>query len=278
MPKLKIAILFHKNSYRFRVDKYSIKFLSSVWESDGHEVIFVFGTDRLVTADICIVHVDLSVVPDEYLEFANCYPIVLNGAIKTIQKTHFSKNLVTAEDDYPGKVIVKSNDNYAGWPEILLTRNLISIMRARILSAFGSENNTYSSSLDYVIYDCLDEVPQQVFEDPYFAVEKFQPEIVDGVYFTNLYAFLGNSHQFFRESSLNPIVKHSHVLTSEEISPDPELIKIRQSMHFDYGKFDYCYHDGELVLFDINKTIGMGSMKYKSQYTARARALYDYFN
>ena len=42
--------------------------------------------------------------------------------------------------------------------------------------------------------------------------------------------------------------------TSEPV-PD-ELRRIRQEMGFDYGKFDYGVVNGEVVLYDVNRTPG----------------------
>ena len=52
-------------------------------------------------------------------------------------------------------------------------------------------------------------------------------------------------------------------------------------MEFDYGKFDYVIHNGEVVLLDINKTTGFGSLPYTSELKAmhshRAAGIYSYF-
>ena len=42
--------------------------------------------------------------------------------------------------------------------------------------------------------------------------------------------------------------------TSETIPR--ELRSIREEMGFDYGKFDYGIVDGEVVLYDVNRTPG----------------------
>ena len=70
-------------------------------------------------ADLVLLHVNLSVVPDEYLELASRYPIVVNGKAKDIRKSTYSTLRVTRDDPYAGPVIVKSNLNYAGVPEAI---------------------------------------------------------------------------------------------------------------------------------------------------------------
>jgi hypothetical protein len=86
----KIAILFHENEKNPRPG-YLISYFADLWREEGNEVIFLFGVKKFVPADLIIVHVDLSVVPDKYLAFAQQYPIVLNGEVKDIRKSTFSK-------------------------------------------------------------------------------------------------------------------------------------------------------------------------------------------
>ena len=115
--KRKIAILYHEN-HRGRPLNYVINHYAEFWRAGGLEVVSLFGVSEFVPADLVIVHVDLSVVPDEYLDFANrCYPIVLNGEVKDIRKSTFSQLLLKPGDPCDGKVIVKSNYNYAAEPE-----------------------------------------------------------------------------------------------------------------------------------------------------------------
>jgi hypothetical protein len=47
--------------------------LAEFWRENGLEVVYLYGADRFVPADLVLVHVDPSVVPEEYLEFAAQY-------------------------------------------------------------------------------------------------------------------------------------------------------------------------------------------------------------
>src|SRR6266513_2050358 len=118
-----IAILFHENNRKEDLSSYAIAFLAEFWQQDGNQVRYLFGTRKFVPADLLLIHVDLSVVPDEYLEFASRYPIALNRAAKDIRKSQVSTNLVRQGDSYLGRVIVKSDLNYGGFPEQILRRN-----------------------------------------------------------------------------------------------------------------------------------------------------------
>ena len=72
-----------------------------------------------IPADVCFVHVDLSVVPSRYIEFAQRYPSTINLHITDIRKRSYSRNRVMRGDGYEGPIIVKTSDNAAGGPERL---------------------------------------------------------------------------------------------------------------------------------------------------------------
>jgi hypothetical protein len=84
-----------------------------------------------------------------------------------------------------------------------------------------------------------------------------------------------------RLASKNPIVKGDTQIKTENIAAHVEIIELRKAMEFDYGKFDYVIHNGEVVLLDINKTTGFGSLPYTSELKAmhshRAAGIYSYF-
>ncbi len=112
--------MFHENNRKRQLSRYAITFLAEFWRQDGHRVHHLFGIRKFVPADLLLVHVDLSVAPDEYLEFADRYPIALNGGVKDIRKSLVSTNLVKSGDPHSGKVIVKSDLNYGAFPERML--------------------------------------------------------------------------------------------------------------------------------------------------------------
>jgi len=281
MMKKRIAILFHKNEKNPR-RKYLITFFADIWQKEGNEVIFLFGIKKFVLADLIIVHVDLSVVPDEYLEFAEQYPIVLNGKVKDIRKSTFSKHLVTKNDPYEGKVIVKSDLNYAGRPE----RHLQPSRFSRILSKFPfgrfRGKRYFNSSLNYQIFDHSRLVPRAYFKNSHLVVEKFLPEMEKGLYFSRCFYFLGDRMNCFRLASKHPIVKAINCIRIEQIESHPEVLAYRKALKFDYGHFDYTIHQGNVVLHDINKTTGYGTSSYEQETKPfdkyRAGGIYAYFN
>ena len=267
----KIAVLFHEK-HRGQPLNYLIHHYAEFWREDGHEVVFIFGTAQFIPADLLIVHVDLTVVPQEYLDFASRYPIALNGQVSDIRKSNYSRLLVRPGDAYHGKVIVKSNFNFAGAPE----RHLGVSLDPR-----GVSSSYFWSPADYQIYETLNAVHPSLLDDPNVVVEKFQPEFQDGLYFMRAMLFLGDHATCTRFASREPIVNGATQISSERVEPHPEIIKLAKAMKFDYGKFDYVIHEGNPILLDANKTTGGVTASTDPKKVAgrryRAEGLYQYF-
>jgi hypothetical protein len=282
--KKRIAILFHENEKKFKRG-YVITYFADIWREEGNEVIFLFGTKKFIPADLIIVHVNLSVVPDTYLGFARKYPLALNGEIKDVRKSTFSKNLIRSADSYNGKVIVKSNLNFAGRPErkLLYPSYPKRFLRLLVSWLYCKTTRTpyFNSCLDYRLYDHPRLVPRSYFKNQNLVVEKFLPEMENGFYVVRNFHFLGDRMICNQLVSKHPIVKGATHIKNEKIEPDPEIIGLRKAMKFDYGKFDYVLYGGQVVLLDINKTTGFGSLPYTSELKAmhryRAAGIYSYF-
>jgi len=288
LPARKIAVLFHERDQHRNPSAYLVHHLAGFWKEDGHEVIYLYGTRRFVPADIVLVHVNLSVVPDAYLEFASRYPIVLNGRIRDIRKSTFSSNLVRPGDAWEGPVIVKSDLNYAGAPERALQRTRLE-QRWRVLRAvrrrvdhLRGASAPFGESFDYQIFDRAADVPPRFFADRHVIVEKFRPELEDGLYHVRIYMFLGDRWSCTRVGTRKPVVKSEPDARTETVEPSPEVVAWRQELGLDYGKLDYVVNDGEVVRLDINKTTGAST--YMDDETRRrnrrrqAEGLYSYFS
>jgi hypothetical protein len=269
--KWKIAVLFHEK-HRGKPLNYLIHYYAQFWRDDGHEVIFIFGTSQFIPADLIILHVDLTVVPQEYLDFSHRYPIALNDQVTDIRKSTYSRLLVQPGDNYSGKVIVKSNFNFAGGPE----RDLGVALDPR-----GVSSSYFWSPLDYQVYENLNAAPASLFQDPNVVVEKFQPEFQDGLYYMRAMLFLGDHVTCTRFASREPIVNGSTQISSERVEAHPEMIQLAKAMKFDYGKFDYVLHEGKPILLDANKTTGGVTASTDPKKIAgrryRAEGLYPYF-
>ncbi|MCG2588962.1 hypothetical protein [Rhodohalobacter sulfatireducens] len=250
-------------------------------------MIFLFGTDRFVPADLLFMHVDLSIVPDKYLEFAEKYPIVINGNIKDIRKSTYGTHLLNKKDNWDGPVIVKSDHNCAGIPE--RTRGgIVGKIHDKVLKAIHRFNNEKSplairTALDYKVYDHLSEVPRIYFHHPGLVIQKFLPEMEDELYCVHTLFFLGDQMSCARLKGEHPIVK-DHTVTDIErtVDPHPDILSLREKLQFDYGKFDYVIYKKEPVLLDANKTVGWPpniSNNEDSMVRIKNRAvgLYTYF-
>ncbi len=267
MGRVRIAVLFHKNDRVRKLSAYAIYHLAEFWRRAGHEVVFVFGTDAAVPADIILVHVDLSVVPDRYLSFAARYPIALNGRVKDIRKSGYSESRLGPGDAWDGPVIVKSELNTGGATERVLGEPLWLLERPRMLGAWRAMRRVwegsppFTGSSDYRICERRQEVPAAVFQDRRFIVEKFLPEIEDGLYWVRTFHFLGDRWTCTRLGSRDPIVKVRTTIRAEPIAPAPETEVWRRRFHLDYGKIDYVLAGGRAVLLDINKTTGSSQVE-----------------
>lgn len=260
-----IAVLFHARSLRRDLRSSVVFHLADHWRAAGHRVSMLRGTNHPVPADLLFLHVDLSVVPDDYLGLASRYPVAINGRVKDIRKTRVSEQLVSEQDDWDGPVIVKSVLNYGGEPERRLGSPRI-LRLTRAAGVFARVHHRWRrsviqrSSQPYRIYDRVGLVPPELREDPSFVIERFLPEIEGGRFRLRVYQFLGDRSTCRRLASTDPIVKTGNTLHSEPIEPHPIVETWRKSLGLDYGKLDYVVHDGTPILLDANKTTGAATV------------------
>jgi hypothetical protein len=275
----RVAVLFHARGRDVDPRFYLVHTLAGVWRERGLEVICVYGTDRFVPADLALVHVDLSVVPEEYLEFAAQYPIVLNGRVRDIRKTTTSRHLVRPGDDWEGPVIVKSNLNYGGRPEY--RNSLTGIRRWRVSRALASRAGASPVWSDYRVFDRLADVPASVFERSDLVVERFLPDVENGLYHIQIYQFLGDGERCSRLGSPSPLLKAEDCTCAQTVEPHPAARAWREELGLDYGKIDYIARDGEAILLDANKTTGTATYgdpgELAAQRRKQANGIHSYF-
>ena len=203
-----------------------------------------------MTGDIAINHVDLTVTPDPYLDYLKKYPIVINGKVRSISKTSFSKQLLKPDDDHEGKVIIKTNDNCGGASELKLAGRKSWFIN-RIAGNISWAKCIFLKSENYPILESIRSVPGGVWENKHLIVEKFLPERDnEGNYRLRAWSFLGDRSLHVLTTSNCPVVK-GHSIFKREILTDnvpDELISCRKQMGIDYGRFDYAIVDGRVVL------------------------------
>jgi hypothetical protein len=287
LPPRRIAVLFHRNDRRLNIDRYAITHIAAFWRADGHQVEFLFGPRRQADADIVVVHVNLSIVPDPYLEFAARFPVAINGRVRDVRKRSVSRNLVVLGDGWEGPVIAKSDLNYGGLPELMLGgwwprrgtpgARVVRSIRRRL----HQRHSHFVGTDDYRVFEHVSEVPESWRDASNLVLERFLPERDGELYAVRNCLFLGAAHTCERRLAASPVVNSGTAVSSEQIEPDPRMVALRSELGFDYGKFDYVMIDGEPVLLDANKTVGVSAdvddATSRKTRRKRARGLYAFF-
>ncbi len=266
--KARIAILFHGHTRPREQRRYFIAQMARCWRDDGYEVISSVDPAHTPPADLLIMHVDLSVVPHRYLEAARRYPRSLNARIRDIRKTAISRNLVGADSDWDGPVIVKTNLNSAGLPEKLYLKN----------RGVWNPADAALRRQQYRVYPSISAVPRDVFLNRRYVVEKFLPERSGDSYCLRSYHFFGDVEECFLLYSDREIITAGSLKHFEPITVHPAMRAMREKMGFDYGKFDYVECDGEAVLLDANKTPGYFHHAEQDFARRRANGIRSYFS
>ncbi|HPD55100.1 MAG TPA: hypothetical protein PLI08_14230, partial [Bacteroidia bacterium] len=117
----RIVILLHEYQTR-KTRGFLIHALREVWQKQGLQLSYLYGTKELPEADLLIPHINLTHTPPEYIEFIRSYPHVVNRNVADISKRRISTNLLMGNEAYDGPVIVKTDNNFGGRPEYRLAR------------------------------------------------------------------------------------------------------------------------------------------------------------
>jgi len=269
-----IAILVHKND-RFEAMHYFLHAISEIWRESGWEMRVLQGPQGKISADLAILHVDLTRVPNRYLKYLEQFPKVLNGQVADISKKRISRNLVERGDDYDGPVIVKTNRNYGGLGEAMHVSETIGVPRlAHALRRRlpWSMRDALAVS-EYRVFQTKKEVPFPVWVNRDLVVERFLPEMHDGFYCLRTWVFFGDRETNSLSYSNEPVVKSTNIIKREAVPQVPEeLREVRRKLGFDYGKFDYSIVERRVVLYDANRTPTLGAFP-RDQYLPRVRHL-----
>jgi hypothetical protein len=233
--KKRILIVFHQNEELSNLS-YTINILKQEWNLSEFEVEAAYGIKHYIPADIAINHVDLTVTPDSYLDYLKKYPVVINGKVRNISKTFISKQRLNSDDDYKGKVIIKTDANCGGIPEFTLTgKGTRTINKVATKLSWWSKVLVIKSD-DYPILGSIRSVPSGVWENKRLIVEKFLTEQdKEGNYCLRVWSFLGDRSLHVLTTSNHPIVKGNRILKREILSdhvPDA-LISFRNQLGVD---------------------------------------------
>ncbi len=256
-PMTRIAVITHEFD-RFerwrgplfrRGSSYMLFELLKELKRRGHSVRIIPGTSAKPEADIAVLHVDATVTPPEYVEYARAFPFCVNIGAADISKRRVSGALIGKDDDWQGPVIVKSNLNNLGMREQALNRRSLRAGKPKPFPGVKPIEG-------YRVYTCLSDVAPAVFDRDDLVVEKFIPEPESDGFGARFWIFCGDRERCTRHVSPQSLVKGDDTIRHEPVPVPDELRALRRQLGFDYGKFDFVMHEGRAVLLDANKTPG----------------------
>ena len=253
-----ILVLRHPDD-PFDRTSYVIRALIDEWRRRGMTVAVTDRTtyEKIDEGTLVIPHLDLTRTPAAYQRFIERCPKVVNRAVMDISKRRISRNLVTSPRQFDGAVIVKPNRNACGEPERSKLRRSgrVGWMMSQAMARLPWTLTAQIGSPGYRIYERSRDVPWVVWHNPRLVIEKFLPERQGDQYCLRQYVFFGDREINTLAVSPEPIVKAWNVTRRELLSETPPALRVmRASLGFDFGKFDYVIRNGEVVLFDTNRT------------------------
>jgi hypothetical protein len=241
-----ILVLTHPSDL-FRQRHFMVTGLFEHWIAADHRVHVHEGATGLPDADVALLHVDTTVVPEAYRAALRRYPVVINGATGDIGKRRFSQQLVGADEAYAGAVIVKTNANAGAVPEWLHQE-----VERQAGRPMGPAIRPMLSR--YPIFASASEVPEAMRRDPDLVVERFLPEQDERGYYMRHWVFFGRHERCNRVLGTHPVVKAADIVERVPVPVPDEIREWRRRLGFDYGKFDFVIHEGKPVLLDVNRT------------------------
>jgi hypothetical protein len=245
----RIVVITHAYD-NFRGRRLLLGSLATHWVNAGHTISLVEGPGDWPDADIAILHVDLSVVPNAYRQAAARYPAVINGKVTDIRKTRVSRNLLQRGDAWTGPVIIKTDLNFRGIPE----RHAMENFRREGKVPDLPPGPLVYMHRPYPILRSVGAVPYEVWNNPGLVVERFLPERDAHGFWMRAWVFLADRERCTRYRGTHPIVKAGNIVAQEPAPVPDELRAERERLGFDYGKFDFAVHEGRAILFDANRT------------------------
>ena len=267
-----VVILIHRHD-SFANKSYWLRAIAKYWEESGVHISLVSDPRVKVEGDLAILHVSLTVVPREYLDFVRRFPITLNGCVADISKRSVSAQILDRSDRYEGPVIVKTDRNCQGSSERRVAARVFKSSRGR--NAIGDYRFALREMLrqtrrgwrqgsaqafeNYLIFNSMGDVPQAIWSDRDLVVERFLPERRNDHYCVRTWLFLGDQERSAIFYSHDPVIKSHNIVHFERTNEVPdELRQMRRNLGFDFGKFDYAVVHGRAVLFDANRTPTIG--------------------
>jgi len=239
------------------------------WETEGRRVLVHQGTSTPPPADVAILHVDLTVVPPDYLALAGRYERCVNAGVADIAKRKISRHLVGPDDGYDGAVVVKHNLNHGGAAERRLRiaeGGALARLREATLRWVPRAWHGRAGD-DYQRFERKAQVPDWVWRRDDLVVERFFVQRVDEGYAINQWFFLGPRGVVSTLVGPQPLVKWTPTIGRMPLHHDvPEALwQRRRELGMDFGKLDFVVQDGEAVLLDANPTPHVGTTEVRER-------------
>jgi len=229
------------------------------WAEQGRRVVVHGGVANLPEADACILHVDLTELPEDYVAAARRYPVALNTRPRSIAKRQVSKGLLAAADDYDGPVVIKSDLNHRGLPEARMaaaTGGRLSTLRERVERWLPRPWRRQLPGGGYLALPHRSQVPGWVWRDSTLVVERLFTEQVGELFAIRQWFCLGDRDVVSTHLGPEPLVKLATAVRRLKLSfevPD-EIRAQRRALGLDFGKLDFVVSPQGPYLFDANRT------------------------
>lgn len=277
-----IAIMFHERDRGALRENYRIWPIAENWRRAGIDVQIVHGPKPCLEADILVPHIDCTVVPGAYWEAIKQHPRAVNSRLRDISKTAFSEHLLTADNDYDGPVIVKTNRNSGGFKDLDFGRpfpqSLGDQLRKRLAWQpwMAAHCLGWTHTLKkYPTFEHISQVPPATWENSHLVVEKFFTPDRDtqGDHVLYLWIVMGNATLGRTLHSPDPFVKSANSRLGSFTQPPPEILAAQKRLGCDYAKIDYILHEGRPVLLDINRTPTLSDNAFTEHYYDQTKSL-----
>jgi hypothetical protein len=254
---------------------YVIEHLARHWKVWGCSINY--GPLKVLEYGLGIMHINQTRVAAGLVPRAGAGCALLNARILDISKTRFSTLRLQSDSSWDGPVIIKSDLNYFGNPELRM-RSGWQVSKA--LRRYGGQAWRWLHVLpdnQYPVLQGLNKVPGWVWKREDLLVERFLPERVGDSYSIRGWLFFGERGYAYRLYSNSPIVKAGNITHFDILDSVPaELQAFRREQGVDFGKFDYVEVEGKAVLLDLNKTPTTIARQDSPRMRDMAEGLFDF--
>lgn len=228
-------------------------------EEQGRRVIVHQGLENLPEADACILHLDLTELPEDYVAAARRYPIALNTRPRSIAKRQISRALLSADDSYDGPVVVKSDLNHRGLSERRLAEAQgvkLLTLRERVERWWPRPWRRQLDREGYLALPRRSQVPSWVWRDRSLVVERLFVEPVGELFAIRQWFCLGTRGVVSVHLGPEPMVKLANSVRRLRLQFEvPDAIREqRRALGLDFGKLDFVLSEQGPYLFDVNRT------------------------